>query len=179
MILNLRQISWLTHSSPQFFTLNQWANFMRVHKSTRAKVALALEFKGVILAVLSQDLLVQVTPYLLFLFLECSQHFIPQFRWGKPGDFEIKNSVIDNFDTFVETVCKWIRIKVLPQINKAYEDTDNGSQFGKSKINKGDYATKTIRDWNEVFYGFGVYSVQEVFFRAGLSHLLLPKSFAQ
>lgn len=48
---------------------------------------------------------------------------------------------------------------------------DNRTRFGNRKVNKGDYAFKTIRDWNEVFCGFGAYSVQEVFFRAGLSYV--------
>jgi hypothetical protein len=74
----------------------------------------------------------------------------------------------------VKTVCKWIEVKILPQVNKAY--VDDGS-FGDRKVSKGDYATKTIRTWNEVFCGFGVYSVQEVFFRAGLSYSLLLESF--
>jgi hypothetical protein len=46
---------------------------MRVHKKTRAKVALALEFEAIVIAVLSLDLLVQVglpysfLPYILTL----------------------------------------------------------------------------------------------------------------
>ena len=55
------QISWLTLSSPQFFSQDQWKEFMAIHKKTRAKVALALKFKAVVVAVLSLDLLVQVT----------------------------------------------------------------------------------------------------------------------
>ena len=39
----------------------QWTNFQRVHKANRAKVALALEFDHIVLAVLSIDLLVQVS----------------------------------------------------------------------------------------------------------------------
>jgi hypothetical protein len=38
----------------------EWTDFRRVHKANRAKVALALEFDHIILAVLSYDLLVQV-----------------------------------------------------------------------------------------------------------------------
>lgn len=54
------QISWLTHSSPQLFTPAKWQKFLLVHKKNRAKVALALKFGDVVLAVLSLDLLVQV-----------------------------------------------------------------------------------------------------------------------
>jgi len=54
------QISWLTHSSPQFFTQVQWRNFSLVHKKNRAKVALALKFDAVVFVVLSLDLIVQV-----------------------------------------------------------------------------------------------------------------------
>ena len=61
MVSNQTQISWLTHSSPQFFTKDQWKDFMGVHKKTRAKVALALKFEAVVVAILSLDLLVQVT----------------------------------------------------------------------------------------------------------------------
>jgi len=57
------QISWLTHSSPQFYKPSEWTDFCRVHKTNRAKVALALEFDVIILAVMSIDLLVQVSLY--------------------------------------------------------------------------------------------------------------------
>lgn len=39
----------------------QWTAFQRVHKANRAKVTLALEFDDIVLAVLSNDLLVQVS----------------------------------------------------------------------------------------------------------------------
>lgn len=60
LIMNELQMAWLTHSSPQFFTPTQWDGFKKVHKKNRAKVALALQFEAVVLAVLSLDLLVQV-----------------------------------------------------------------------------------------------------------------------
>jgi len=41
---------------------------MLVHKKTRAKVALALKFEAVVIAILSLDLLVQVTLILLIIF---------------------------------------------------------------------------------------------------------------
>lgn len=63
-------------------------------------------------------------------------------------------------------VCKWIKVKILPQVNKSYE---GGYGFGKRKVNVQDYAVNVIREWGEVFCGFGAYSVQEVFFLAGLS----------
>jgi len=62
-VMNWTQISWLTHSSPQFFNHGQWEKFSAVHKKIRAKVALALKFEAVVLAVLSLDLLVQVILY--------------------------------------------------------------------------------------------------------------------
>ena len=55
------QIAWLTHSSPQFFEPFKWNTFQRVHKANRAKIALALEFDSIVIAVLSNDLLVQVS----------------------------------------------------------------------------------------------------------------------
>ena len=88
-----------------------------------------------------------------------------QFRWNEPGTSKIKNSVIDNFDEFVTTVCKWIRAKILPRVDKSYKD-DGG--FGARKVNIQDYAVNAVREWGDVFCGFGAYSVQEVFFRAGL-----------
>ena len=54
------QILWLTHSLPQLFIPAKWEKFLLVHKKNRAKVALALKFKAVVLAALSLDLLVQV-----------------------------------------------------------------------------------------------------------------------
>ena len=57
------QISWLTHSSPQFYKPMEWTEFQRVHKANRAKVALALEFDIIVIAVMSIDLLVQVSLY--------------------------------------------------------------------------------------------------------------------
>ena len=38
----------------------QWSHFQRIDKANRAKVALALEFDHIVIAVLSNDLLVQV-----------------------------------------------------------------------------------------------------------------------
>lgn len=58
------QVAWLTHSSPQFFDRVQWENFLKVHKKNRGKVALALVFEGVIFAILSLDLLVQVCEHI-------------------------------------------------------------------------------------------------------------------
>jgi len=60
------QISWLTHSSPQFYKPTEWASFQWVHKANRAKVALALEFDTIVLAVMSIDLLVQVSLYPIY-----------------------------------------------------------------------------------------------------------------
>lgn len=60
-ILTVLYISWLTHSSPQFYKPVEWTNFQQVHKANRAKVALALEFDEIALAVMSIDLLVQVS----------------------------------------------------------------------------------------------------------------------
>ena len=57
------QISWLTHSSPQFYKPMEWTDFQRVHKTHRAKVALALAFDDIVIAVMSIDLLVQVSLY--------------------------------------------------------------------------------------------------------------------
>ena len=41
-------------------------NFQRIHKANRAKVALALEFHNIVLAVMSIDLLVQVSLYAVY-----------------------------------------------------------------------------------------------------------------
>ena len=70
-------------------------------------------------------------------------------------------------------MCKWIKTKIIPRIDKSHEEGDPG--FNKRKVNIQDYAVNTIRDWGEVFCGFGAYSVQEVFFMAGLfySQLLI------
>jgi hypothetical protein len=78
----------------------------------------------------------------------------------------------------VATVHKWIRIKIFPRIKKSYNGGDEGDEgskggdgFGEGKakvqVNVQDYATNVIRAWGEVFCGFGAYSIQEVFFRAG------------
>jgi hypothetical protein len=136
---------------------------MEVHKKTRAKVAIALKFQAVVLAVLSLDLLVQVTlPTLSPSEYSNPLHFHFQLRWGIPGGFEIKNNVIEHFDNFVKTACEWVKIKIFSQ------SSQSGAGFGKGKVSSGEYATKIIREWNEVFCGFGAYSVQEVFFQAGL-----------
>lgn len=136
---------------------------------------MALKFGSVVIAILSLDLLVQVKFHCAFLFSQNAlTHSSLQFRWGTPGKFEIKNNVIDNFDNFVETTCKWIKMKIFPLVSKAYVDDES---FGDRKVSKGEYATKVVRGWNEIFCGFGAYSVQEVFFRAGLFHPLTPKGF--
>ena len=104
--------------------------------------------------------------------------FIPQFHWGTPGEFEVKNSIVDpNFDNFVENVCKWIEVKAFGQVNK---DND-GTQFSKCGVNKSAYASTTIWEWNEVPSGPGAYSAQELLFQAGLfiHTLLSPRILAQ
>ena len=102
-----------------------------------------------------------------------------QFCWGEPGSFEIKNSVVGNFDKFVVTACKWIRIKIFPRVQESYnggdesesegdEDEDEDEdEFGGGIVNVKDYAVNVIWMWGGVFCGFGAYSIQEVFFRAG------------
>jgi len=75
----------------------------------------------------------------------------------------------------VATACKWIKIKIFPKVQKSYneggKDEDEESEFGEGKakvqVNVQDYAVNVIRTWGEVFCGFGAYSIQEVFFRAG------------
>ena len=44
----------------------EWTEFQRVHKANRAKVALALEFDIIVIAVMSIDLLVQVSLYPIY-----------------------------------------------------------------------------------------------------------------
>jgi len=73
----------------------------------------------------------------------------------------------------VTTVARWIRTKILSRVDKSYCGDDGG--FDKrTSVNVQDYAVNAIREWGEVFCGFGVYSVQEVFFRAGLFYRYLP-----
>ena len=70
------------------------------------------------------------------------------------------------------TVCKWIETKVFPRLDNSFKESDEVSNHkGKAKakvVNVQDYAVNVIWEWGEVFCGFGAYSVQEVFFRAGL-----------
>ena len=61
ILTQIKQVSWLTHSSPQFFEPIKWSTFQLVHKANRAKVALALEFDSIVIGILSNDLLVQVS----------------------------------------------------------------------------------------------------------------------
>ena len=68
----------------------------------------------------------------------------------------------------------------LPRVDKSYDggDEGNGEEFGgvKVTVNVQDYAVNTIRAWGDVFCGFGAYSIQEVFFRAGqLYYLMSPR----
>ena len=97
--------------------------------------------------------------------------FLSQFRWGKPGTFEIKNIVVENFDQFAKNVCKWVQVKIFPKIDKSYGggDEEDDEEFGGTEVtvNVQDYAVNAIWTWGDVFCGFGAYSVQEVFFRAG------------
>jgi len=44
----------------------EWGDFQRIHKANRAKVALALEFDMIVIAVMSIDLLVQVSLYPIY-----------------------------------------------------------------------------------------------------------------
>ena len=44
----------------------------------------------------------------------------------------------------------------------------DGKKFEKGNVVLSDLAINIICQWGEVFHGFGVYSVQEVVFRAGL-----------
>ena len=73
------------------------------------------------------------------------------------------------------TVCKWIQVKILPQFNKSYTPSEEeaGEFVDRGVVNIQNYAVNVIREWGEVFCGFGAYSVQEVFFRAGLFYCIL------
>ena len=75
-------------------------------------------------------------------------------------------------------MCSWIKVKVLPQVgdyghtgdddDDDDDDDDAEGEFGDDKVVLSDLAITIIRQWGEVFCGFGAYSVQEVVFRAGL-----------
>lgn len=86
VISDQTQISWFTHSSLQFFEQDQWKAFMAVHKNTRAKVALALKFKIVVVAILFLDLIIQVlpSPHLFSMHLTLFIHSLVPL--GKPRD---------------------------------------------------------------------------------------------
>ena len=68
-------------------------------------------------------------------------------------------------------VCKWIKVKIFPRINKMNSGGEEGESevFGSAKVtvNVQDYAVNAIWAWGDVHCGFGAYSVQEVFFQAG------------
>ena len=71
-------------------------------------------------------------------------------------------------------MCCWVKIKVLPLTGGGHVSTDSGSEedkLGKGNVVLSDLAINVIRQWGEVFSGFGAYSVQEVVFRAGLCSL--------
>ena len=68
-------------------------------------------------------------------------------------------------------MCSWVKIKVLPLAGcYTYNDGDEEEEekLGKGKVVLSDLAITVIRQWGEVFCGFGAYSVQEVVFLAGL-----------
>ena len=67
---------------------------MNVHKKNRTKVALALKFEAVVMAVLSLDLLVQVT-FCIISLLRCSDssnHPIPILPSSVGGNLEYMKS---------------------------------------------------------------------------------------
>jgi hypothetical protein len=99
----------------------------------------------------------------------CQITLFPQFRWGKPGKFEIRNNILHDFDGFVKRVCQWVKIKILPRVGGYTYDGDDKDDFGKQSVALGELASNVVRQWgSDVFCGFGAYSVQEVAFRAGL-----------
>jgi len=101
--------------------------------------------------------------------LSDSSHSSPlQFQWGKPGSFNINNNVLENFDEFVKTVCQWVKIKVLSKAQGYTYEGEDKANFGKQSVPLGELALNVVRQWgNNVFCGFGAYSVQEVAFLAG------------
>lgn len=62
------------------------------------------------------------------------------------------------------TVWEWIKVKILSQ---THNSVGKISGFGSHPVNLQNYAVDVVRAWGDVFCGFGVYSVQEVFFQAG------------
>jgi hypothetical protein len=89
---------------------------------------------------------------------------LSQFRWGAPENSEILDSITNNPDQFAVNVWQWVEAKIIPQV-RGWEDTSGDGR----RVDVQDYAVNVIRKWGDVFCGFGAYSVQEVFFRAGLS----------
>ena len=82
--------------------------------------------------------------------------------------FEISNSILEDFHKFVETVCHWVKIKILLLAGGYTYADDDKDTFGKGNVVLSDLAINVIRQWGEIFCGFGAYSVQEIVFRAGL-----------
>lgn len=65
-------------------------------------------------------------------------------------------------------MCHWVKIKILPLAGGYTYADDDKDTFGKGNVVLSDLAINVIRQWGEIFCGFGAYSVQEIVFRAGL-----------
>lgn len=64
-------------------------------------------------------------------------------------------------------MCCWVKIKILPLAGGYTYAEDDSEKFGGGNVVLSDLAINVIRQWGEIFCGFGAYSVQEVVFRAG------------
>lgn len=67
-----------------------------------------------------------------------------QFWWGNPGTFNIDNNVLENFDEFVKTACKWVKIKTLPWVRGYKYSGDDEDDFGDQTVPLGELATGII-----------------------------------
>ena len=80
----------------------------------------------------------------------------------------MEDHIIKDFKKFVKVVCKWVKIKIFPQVGGYKYCGNDEDKFGNQHVTLSERAIDIVRQWgSSVLCGFGAYSVQEVVFRAG------------
>ncbi|KAF9487356.1 hypothetical protein BDN71DRAFT_1594545 [Pleurotus eryngii] len=139
------QVQMLTHTVVQLYTHSQWHDSLaKVSKKKRvSNVGIALDFGKYVMAFMTMDLLLTV-------FYRNSRHDLPA-----PS-----HDIYHDYEGTVKVIVKWMKQR------------RSAGKIGSAADRRDGLAMDVIRDANEVFLGIGVYTVSEIFHRAGMSPVL-------
>ncbi|PPR06943.1 hypothetical protein CVT26_004132 [Gymnopilus dilepis] len=162
------QVQFLKHTSVQIFTRDEWTDAIcKVPKTLRGfKVGLAIEFKEHVLAFLTLDLLVQF-------------HWAP-LRSKLPAQ---QANIYTHPRKFMKELVDWMKERRFgkPE-SEDLEPKEKKTPKSKHKENKkvklptrNGLAIAAIRNTTSIFSGCGLYTMSEVFHKAGLPLSLTEK----